>query len=92
MKLCPKCGGLSFFNSYFCKMMCNTCEHTWVNEEPEFKVSSLASIQIIDTKTGKVLLETTCDTQDIDINPESCSIKLNRECNIEINNSEIEDK
>ena len=38
MKLCPKCGCLSFFNSYFCKMMCNTCEHTWVNEEPEFKI------------------------------------------------------
>jgi len=29
LKLCPKCGGLSSFNSYFCKMMCNTCEHQW---------------------------------------------------------------
>jgi hypothetical protein len=29
MKLCPKCGSLAFYNSYFGKMMCNTCEYTW---------------------------------------------------------------
>lgn len=32
MKLCPKCGSLSFFNSHFQKWMCNTCEHTWREE------------------------------------------------------------
>ena len=32
MNLCPKCGCLAFFNSYFGKMMCNTCEHTWKEE------------------------------------------------------------
>lgn len=29
MKLCPKCGSLSYFSSYFQKWMCNTCEHAW---------------------------------------------------------------
>jgi NTP pyrophosphatase (non-canonical NTP hydrolase) len=29
MELCPKCGSLAFYNSYFSRMMCNTCEHTW---------------------------------------------------------------
>ena len=33
MKLCPKCGYLSYFDSYFQKCMCNTCQNTWKEEE-----------------------------------------------------------
>lgn len=33
MKLCPKCGCLSYFNSYFQKWMCNTCEHQFKGAE-----------------------------------------------------------
>lgn len=33
MKLCPKCGSLGYFNSYFNSFMCNTCEYTWKEKE-----------------------------------------------------------
>jgi dUTP pyrophosphatase len=32
-KLCPKCGSLSGFHSYFQKWMCNTCEHQWIENK-----------------------------------------------------------
>ena len=54
MKLCPKCGCLSFFNSYFQKWMCNTCEHQFIetkdkkpatmNEEAITTIKQLLSI------------------------------------------------
>ena len=33
MKLCPRCGCLSFFNAYFQKWMCNTCEHQFKEQD-----------------------------------------------------------
>ncbi|MDA8227935.1 MAG: hypothetical protein M0T74_09630 [Desulfitobacterium hafniense] len=29
MRLCPKCGSLAYFDSYFNSFMCNTCEKRW---------------------------------------------------------------
>ena len=48
MELCPKCGCLAFFNSYFNKMMCNTCEHTWKIEDTREK-----AIQLIDAERNR---------------------------------------
>lgn len=50
MKLCPKCGCLSYFDSYFQRMMCNTCEHTWKEEKPMAK-------EIMDHDEVKAIIE-----------------------------------
>jgi len=53
MELCPKCGCLSYFDSYFRKMMCNTCQHTWKEEgkvenfQIEVKVTDLETFKRI---------------------------------------------
>ena len=39
--LCPKCGCIAFYNSYFGKMMCNTCEHTWMPMDTKKEVLKL---------------------------------------------------
>lgn len=44
-QLCPKCGGLAFHNSYFGKIMCNTCEHTWKVEETRAGALLLVDIE-----------------------------------------------
>ena len=33
MKLCPKCGYLSYFDSFFQDQMCNTCHNMKENDE-----------------------------------------------------------
>lgn len=29
MRLCPKCGSIAYYDSYFTAFMCNTCEYRW---------------------------------------------------------------
>jgi len=63
MKLCPKCGCLSCFNSYFSKWMCNTCEHMWreepkvANHQMEAKVTDLETFKQIVVETHKLKLQ-----------------------------------
>lgn len=45
LKLCPKCKSLSYFNSYFKKWMCNTCEFTWVEVDTRAEVIKLIEFE-----------------------------------------------
>lgn len=46
MRLCPKCGSLAYFDSYFNSFMCNTCEKRW--REPR-------KIEFIKAKNGLII-------------------------------------
>lgn len=57
-KLCPKCGSIAFYNSYFSKMMCNTCEYTWIKKVESLSFPILNNLTpTVDSCTKKLIEE-----------------------------------
>ncbi len=82
MMLCPKCGCLSFFNSYFQKWMCNTCEHTWKEEEDKMPGLNM-TIRVADIEEVKALVKSAVELEKL---IEKCVYKFQIDNSVELQN------